>query len=292
VDQLLNLVIVGLAFGAVYALLSIGLVLIYRVSRVVNLAHGAIGVFATYVYWFVLIEGWGLPVGAAFALTLLVGATIGALMERFLIAPIRGDGQLVTLIMTIGALLLLTDATVQIWGSNNPSVPSIFSDRVLALGSTGVTVHQLGIASCVIALSAGLSFVLNRTRLGLAIEAIAHDTGAARVVGLPVGAIVTLVWAVGGATAALAGMLFIHLNALDPISLTFVLIAALVAAVVGSFTSFTRAVAGSLGLGVVFALAQGYVPMAGSANLFIFVLLLASLLLVGRHAQPEPAAEF
>lgn len=290
-SQLLNLVIVGLAFGAVYALLSIGLVLIYRVSRVVNLAHGAVGVFATYVYWFVFIDGWGMPVGAAFALTLLVGAVLGAAIERLLISPVRREGQLVTLIMTIGVLLLLTDATVQVWGSNSPSVPSIFSSRVIAIGATGVTVHQLGIAGSVIVLSLLLSYVLNRTRTGLAVEAIAQDPGAARVVGLPVSGIVTLVWAVGGATAALAGMLFANLNNLDPISLTFVLIASLVAAVIGGFTSFTRAVAASLALGVVFSLGQGYVAVAGSANLFVFLLLLVSLLALGRRteAAAEPA---
>lgn len=288
--QFLNLVVVGLAFGAVYALLSIGLVLIYRVSRVVNLAHGAVGVFATYVYWFVFIDGWGLPIGAAFGLTLVVGAVLGALLERLLIAPVRRDGQLVTLIMTIGALLLLTDATVQIWGPNSPSIPSIFSDRVIAIGTTGVTVHQVAIAGCVVVLSIALSYLLNRTRAGLAIEAIAEDPGAARVIGLPVPLIVTLVWAAGGATAALAGMLFIHLNTLDPISLTFVLIAALVATVLGNFTSFPRAVTASLGLGVVFSLGKGYVSTAGSANLFIFALLLAGLLVTGQRSQaPEPA---
>jgi branched-subunit amino acid ABC-type transport system permease component len=285
VSQLANLVVVGLAFGAVYALLSIGLVLIYRVSRVVNLAHGAVGVFSTYVYWYVFIDGWGLPVWLAFALTLLVGALLNAVVERLLISPVRPEGQLITLIMTIGVLLLLTDATVQIWGSNSPGIPSIFSSRVIAIGSTGVTVHQLGIAGSVILLSLLLSWVLNRTRAGLAVAAIAEDPGAARVVGLPVSRIVTLVWAAGGATAALAGMLFIHLNTLDPISLTFVLIAALVAAVIGGFTNFTRAVGASLGLGVVFSLGKGYVPVAGSANVFVFLLLLASLLLLGRRTE-------
>lgn len=292
-SQWLNLVIVGLAFGAVYALLSIGLVLIYRVSRVVNLAHGAVGVFATYVYHHVLLEALGLPVGVAFVLTLVVGAVLGALLERLLIDPVRGEGPLVTLIMTIGALLLLTDATVQLWGPNTPSIPSIFSDRVIGVASTGVTIHQLGTAGFVVALSLGLSYVLNRTRAGMAVEAIADDPGAARVVGLPVQRIVTAVWAVGGATAALAGMLFIHLVTLDPISLTFVLIASLVATVLGGFTSFGRAVAASLVLGVVFSLGQGYVTTAGSANVFVFVLLLAGLLVTGKQAQiPTQRAEF
>lgn len=281
--QVLNLVVVGLAFGAVYALLSIGLVLIYRVSRVVNLAHSGIGVFATYVFWFVFLEAWGLPVGVAFVLTLGVGAALGALVERVAVTPVRPDGPLVTLIMTIGVLLLLTDATVQLWGSNNPNIPSIFPNRTIGFGSTGVTVHQLGIAGFVVVLGTVLTVVLNRTRAGLAIKAIAADPGAARIVGLPVRRVVTLVWAAAGATAALAGMLFVHLNALDPISLTFVLVASLVATVVGGFVSLPRAVLASLVLGVVFALAQGLIATAGAANLFVFGLLLAALFATNRR---------
>lgn len=282
--QFFNLVIVGLAFGAVYALLSIGLVLIYRVSRVINLAHSGIGVFATYVFWFIFLDGWGLPVGLAFVLTLGVGAILGALVERFAVTPVRPDGPLVTLIMTIGVLLLLTDATLQIFGPDNPAIPSIFPDRVIELGATGVTIHQLGTMGFVVVLGALLTIVLNRTRTGLAIKAIATDPGAARIVGLPVPRIVTLVWAAAGATAALAGMLFVHLNALDPISLTFVLVAALVAAVVGEFVHVSRAVAASLVLGVVFSIAQGVIATAGAANLFVFGLLLAALLATNRRA--------
>lgn len=285
--QLVNLVIVGLAFGAVYALLSIGLVLIYRVSRVVNLAHSGIGIFSTYVFWFVFLEGWNLPVGLAFGLTLVVGGVLGALVERVAVTPVRGDGPLVTLIMTIGVLLLLTDSTVQIWGSNNPGIPSVFPNRTIELGSTGVTVHQLGIIGVVLILSTALTLVLNRTRAGLAIRAIAADPGAARIVGLPVGRVVTLVWAAAGATAALAGMLFVHLNALDPISLTFVLVASLVSTVVGGFVSFPRAVAASLLLGVVFSLAQGYISTAGAANVFVFGLLLVALLAQNRRAGAD-----
>src|SRR5712692_18280 len=101
-----NLVASGLVTGTVYALLSLGVLLNYRVSRVVNLAHGAQGVLATYVFHYVFIENWGLPVGIAFVLTLGVGAAIGAFLERALVGPARREGQLATLVVTVGALLL------------------------------------------------------------------------------------------------------------------------------------------------------------------------------------------
>lgn len=282
----------GLTNGTVYALLAIGVVVIYRISRVVNLAQGAMGVFTTFVFHYVFIKGWGLPVVLAFFLTLVVGGGLGAGVERAFISPVRRRGTLVTLTMTVGVLLLLTELTVQLWGPNQPPIASVFPDRSIEFGGTGVTVHQFATAGCVLVLGIGLYILLNRTRFGTAVEAIAEDPGAARIVGLPVAAITTATWAIGGSAAALAGMLYIHLNTLDQISLTFVLISSLVAAVLGGFNSLPVAVGGSLAVGVTFSLAQGYVKTAGFAELVVFIALLAILLLRPRQAVLESVPDF
>lgn len=292
--RFVNLVIAGLTIGAVYALVSLGVVVIYRISRVVNLAHGAIGIFATFVFHYEFNERLGLPVGVSFVLTLLVGAVLGVVVERLFVGPVRRDGILTTLVMTVGVLLILTELTIQFWGPNQPVIASIFSDRTIRLGGTGVTVHQLGTLAFVVVVGAVFYVVLNRTRYGRAIEAIAEDPGAARIVGLPVQVVTTSVWAIGGATAALAGMLYIHLNTLEQISLTFVLISSLVAAVVGGFNSLTLAVVGSLAVGVFFSLAQGYVSATGFADVIVFGALLAVLIAFRRHqvAALESVTEY
>lgn len=292
--RFVNLTIAGLTIGAVYALMSLGVVVIHRVSRVVNLAHGAVGVFSTFVFHYELNGRLGLPVGVSFALTLVVGAALGVGVERLFIGPVRRDGILATLVMTVGVLLVLLELTVQFWGPNQPVIDSIFSDRTLRFGVTGVTVHQVGTAMVVAALGAVLYAMLNRTRYGKAIEAVAEDPGAARIVGLPVRAITTSVWAIGGATAALAGMLYVHLNTLEQISLTFVLISSLAAAVLGGLNSLVMAVVGSLGLGVAFTLADGYVSTPGFGDLTVFVLLLVVLVAVRRDQGDalESAVEY
>ncbi len=281
--RFVNLIIAGLTIGAVYALVSLGVVVIYRVSRVVNLAHGAIGIFTTFVFHYEFNQRLGLPVGVSFVLTLVVGAGLGVVVERVFVGPVRRDGILTTLVMTVGVLLILTELTLQFWGPDQPVIDSVFPDRTIRLGGTGVTVHQLGTMAFVALLGAGFYVVLNRTRYGKAIQAIAEDPGAARIVGLPVQAVTTSVWAIGGATAALAGMLYIHLNTLEQISLTFVVISSLVAAVVGGFNNLTLAVMGSLGVGVSFSLAQGYVSAAGFADVIVFGALLAILIAFRRH---------
>jgi branched-subunit amino acid ABC-type transport system permease component len=103
---------------------------------------------------------------------------------------------------------------------------------------------------------------------------------------------VTATWAIGGATAALAGMLYIHLNSLDQISLTFVLISSLVAAVLGGFNSLPVAAGGSLAVGVIYSMAQGYVKTSGFSELVVFVALLAILLLQTNQSALEMVQEF
>lgn len=293
-SQLLNYVVAGLSIGAVYALMSIGVVVIYRISRVVNLAHGAMGIFATFVFHYELVGRLGLPVPVAFVAALGVGAALGVVVERALVGPVRKDGILATLVMTVGVLLVLTELTVQFWGPDQPVIGSVFSDRTIRFAGTGVTVHQLGTAVFVAALGAALYVLLNRTRYGKAIEAIALDPGAARIVGLPVRRITTVTWAIGGASAALAGMLYIHLNTLEQFSLTFVLISSLVAAVLGGFNSLPLAVAGSLAVGVAFSLAQGYLDDPGVGDLIVFAALLVVLVAFrsGKAVALDAASEF
>jgi branched-subunit amino acid ABC-type transport system permease component len=282
----------GLTNGTIFALVALGVVVIYRISRVVNLAQGSMGIFTTFVFHYVFIRNWGLPILVAFFLTLIVGAGVGVGVERCFIEPVRKRGTLISLMMTVGVLLLLSELTVQIWGPNTPVIKSIFPDTTIRFGGTGVTVHQFATAGCVLLLGVGLYVLLNRTRFGVAIEAIAEDPGAARIVGLPVRKIVTATWAIGGATAALAGMLYIHLNSLDQISLTFVLISSLVAAVLGGFNSLPIAAIGSLAVGVIYSMAQGYVKTGGFSELVVFVALLAILLLKTNQSALEVVQEF
>ena len=147
--QFVNLTIAGLTIGAVYALVSLGVVVIYRISRVVNLAHGAMGIFTTFVFHYEFNQRLGWPVGVSFVATLAVGALLGVVVERLFVGPVRPDGILTTLVMTVGVLLILTELTVQFWGPNQPVIASIFPDRTVRLAGTGVTIHQLGTIGCV-----------------------------------------------------------------------------------------------------------------------------------------------
>lgn len=291
-SRFLGYLITGLANGTIYALVALGVVITYRVSRVINLAQGATGVLAAFLFHYTLMGHFGMPVAIATVLAIAFGAALGAGVERFAVRPVRHRGALATLTVTTGVLLMFSELTVQIWGPDNPPIASVFSDRVIRIGNTGVTVHQLATAIAVLLLVVALYYLLARTWLGAGISAIAQDPGAARIVGLPVTGIVSLVWAIGGASAALAGLMYIHLNNLDQISLTFVLISSLVAAALGGFNSLPLAGLGGLAVGVIFSFSQGYTTVAGIGELLVFAALLVVLVARSGRPQLEVAAEF
>lgn len=291
-DKFLGALVTGLANGAIYALVALGVVVVYRVSRVVNLAQGAIGVFSAFVFHYVLMGDLGLPVAVATVGAIAVGAGLGAAVEVVAVRPVRQRGALATLMATTGALLLLTELTVQLWGPLNPTISSVFPDTLVRFGGTGVTIHQIGTAAVVLLLAAGLYLLLARSAFGTAVTAIAQDPGAARIIGLPVTRIVTATWALGGASAAVAGLAYIHLNSLDQISLTFVLISSLVAAVLGGFNSLPLAGGGGVAVGLIFSFGQAYQPAPGIGQLLVFLGLLAVLLLRADRPQSSVMAEF
>jgi branched-subunit amino acid ABC-type transport system permease component len=291
-SRLLGYLVIGLANGTIYALVAIGVVITYRISRVVNLAQGAIGVFSVFVFHYTLMGTLGLPVWVASLGALAVGAALGAGVERFTVRPVRSRGSLAKLTVSVAVLLLLSELTVQVWGPDNPTVASVFPDTPVRIGETGVTVHQLASAAAVVLLCTGLYLLLSRTSLGSGISAIAQDPGAARIIGLPVSRITAITWAIGGASAALAGLLYVHLNSLDQISLTFVLISSLVAAVLGGFDSLPLAGLGGLAVGLAFSLSSGYVDQAGAGEVVVFVALLAVLLSRSGKPQAELVSEF
>jgi branched-subunit amino acid ABC-type transport system permease component len=284
--------VTGLANGTIYALVAIGVVITYRVSRVINLAAGSIGILSAFLFHYTFMGDWGLNVAIATVLAIAVGGVLGASVERFAVRPVRTRGPLATLTVTTGVLLLFSELTVQIWGPDTPVIDSVFSDKVIDIGNTGVSVHQLAAAGMVVGLVLGLYFLLAKTWLGAGVTAIAQDPGAARIVGLPVNSIIALTWAIGGARAALAGLMFIHLNSHDQISLTFVLISSLVAAALGGFNSLPLAMVGGLSVGLIFSFSQGYISTPGIGELLVFVALLVVLVARAGKPQLEVVAEF
>lgn len=271
--------VIGIVLGGVYALAAVGLVLIYRVSGVLNFAHGAVAMFATFVAYEVSTvrgaPGW---VGALAAI--VVGAAVGFAIEWATIRPLAGRPALVKVVVTIGWLLVLQTAAGLIWGADSYHHPvRLVSRGGFHLSGTDVTVGYDQLATVVVALAFAVATaaLLRYTTLGNAMRAVADSPETARLWGINVNRVTAASWMAGSAMAAVAGVLITPLIAFDTYSLTVVVIYAFAAALIGRLSSLPLTVVGGFLLGLAQTYPRVFSSMAGTADLVTFALVLGTL---------------
>jgi branched-subunit amino acid ABC-type transport system permease component len=279
-------VVLGLVTGMGIGALALGLVVIYRASRVINLAQaevGAAGAAATAL----LVRDGHVPYGVAAVVGIAVAALAGTAIEGFVIRPLRSAPRAVVLIATLGVTQLLLAVTITVINSiagRDAGYPSPLT-ATLELGH-GVVLHgpDLLLLGVVPALAALLAGFLRWTSVGAAIRASSENRDAARLAGVPVGRLGTLVWGIAAALSAatalmlLAGKPLVGTESLGP----EVLLEALAACVLARFTSLPRALAGGVAIGVIGQLVFYNYPHGGERDLVIFAVILGTLLFQSR----------
>jgi branched-chain amino acid transport system permease protein len=255
-------VVDGLAAGSIYAAVALALVLIYRTTGIVNFAQGEMAMFSTFIAWG-LVQA-GLPLALAILATLAISFAGGLGIERTIIRPVEGANPLAMVIMTLGLLILLNSAAGWIWGFSNRSFPSLFGDGAVAIGSVRIDAESLGILGVMLAVI-GLTFLIfQRTRIGLAMRAVAMNPESARLAGIPPGRTLMFGWGLAALVGALAGTLIAPTLFLDVNFMGGVLIYSFAAATLGGLDSLVGALVGGWIIGVAETLAGFYVDPIGS----------------------------
>ena len=284
----------GLVIGNIYALLAVGLALIFGVANLINFAHGSVYTLGAYIGW-AAITFLHTPLPVTMAIAFFACALVGALIERVGLRPLQGRARIAPLLATIGISFVL-DQIVQLVFSPNPrAVPSDLPDWRITIG--GGTIGALDLLIAAVGLvSAGLLFVFLRfTRLGFAVRATAQDREAAQQMGVDVDAVNSVVFAIASALGGLSGLLVgMYYNHIDPGMSFQATLKGVVAQVIGGVGNVPGAIVGSLLLGLI----ESYgIALFGTTyrNLFAFVLLIGFLLWLpnglfgGRSALPtEP----
>ncbi|MFA5785987.1 MAG: ABC transporter permease [Actinomycetota bacterium] len=283
---IITLICAGLPVGAMYALQAMGIVLVYKTSRVFNFAQGAIGMTAAYVAH-ELGVAIGLPVWIAFFLALAFAGALGMVMERLTIRPVKGP--LPRTIVTLGWLLLLRGAVGWRFGEEAARAPlQLFSQTSFALPGTGVrmSIEQAAILGAALLIALGLGAYFRTSNFGTAMRAVADDVPAARLLGLKVDRINMVAWGLGSMMAGLAGILLSpSLGALTTTGLVVLTIQALAAALVGGLNSLPLTFAGGIGLGIAQKLVTNWWHPPGSADQAVaFAVVLGALLLRRQRA--------
>ncbi|HEV7865681.1 MAG TPA: ABC transporter permease [Acidimicrobiia bacterium] len=256
---LLPFIIVGITTGAVYALASMGLVLTYTTSGVFNFAHGAIGMFATFVFYQLRVEAhW--PTWLAVAIAVLVVAPLmGIVVDRVLLTRLQGASPATYVVVSLGLLVALQSAAVAIFGGETRQVAAIFPTRGFELSGVRVGYDQTIVVVIAVVAGLGLAAFFRRTHLGLATRAVVGDRDLTELVGTDARAVTTFSWVLGSAFAALSGVLFAPVVGLDAVLLTLLVLQAFGAAVVGGLRSLPRTNLGAYGIAIAAAVSTKYV---------------------------------
>jgi branched-chain amino acid transport system permease protein len=260
--EFLQQVVDGLAAGSIYGAVALSLVLIYRTTGIVNFAQGEMAMFSTFIAWG-LVEA-GLPLALAILATLALSFLGGLLIERAIIRPVEGANPLAMVIMTLGLLILLNSAAGWIWGFSNRSFPSLFGDDAVDVAGVRIDVEALGILGIMLAVIGLLFLVFQRTRIGLAMRAVAMNPESSRLSGIPVGRTLMFGWGLAALVGALAGALIAPRLFLDVNFMGGVLIYSFAAATLGGLDSPVGALVGGWIIGVAETLAGFYVDPIGS----------------------------
>jgi branched-chain amino acid transport system permease protein len=271
--QLMN----GIGSGAVYASIALALVLVFRTTGILNFAQGEMALYSTYLVWFFTQRS--VPVWIAILLSMVISFVGGAAIERILIRPVEQASPLVLVIVTIGMFLAINSIAQVQFGNDIKLLPRAYPNKTWLPGNVQISSDTLVLVGVLLVECLILYLILNRTRIGLAFRAVASNPESSRLVGVPVGRMLMLGWAMAAAIGALAGALVIAPVGLQGASMQEILVYSFAAAALGGFDSPLGAVVAGLIVGVAGTMTTQYLHVVHDIELVVpFGLILVVLL--------------
>jgi branched-chain amino acid transport system permease protein len=279
--------VIGLSLGGIFALAALGIVLIFRATGVLNFAHGAMGMFSTFVAWQVF-YGWDHPAwmpqwavtAAAIAVGLIFAVLLGLVLELAVFRWIRTREPVVKAVITIGILLALQSAASLIWKNNQYHLPIYIAPQSWTREVAGVPIgaNSVIIVVVTLGLAFGLAAFLKFTRLGRAMRAVSDDPVSASLWAVPVAKVGAVSWMLGSFIAAVAGILITPFINFDTTSLTLIIIDALAAALIGGLVSLPLTVLGGFVLGLLETYPTIWIQSLGFPRLIALLVIIAVLI--------------
>ena len=276
-DQLLQHLVNGLVLGGTYALLGIGLTLIFGLMNVVNFAHGEFYTLGAYVTFAALTLA-DLNFFAALGLAIVCGLVVGAVTEFLLVRPLRRESIDTVMLVMIGVWIAMQNSELLVWGGVAKSIPHPFSTTPLTLGGVSLAPLRLFVLVAALGLIVGAHLLIHRTRLGRAMRATFQDADTAALMGVRIRRIYTATFAIGSGLAAAAGALLGPVFIAYPSMGDLASLKAFSVVILGGLGNIAGATVGGLVLGVAEELGAGYVS-SGYRDAVGFVIIIAVLLL-------------
>jgi branched-chain amino acid transport system permease protein len=279
--------IAGVEGGLAYSLIGLSLVLIFRTAGVLNFAQGTLAGFAGFLaYWWTVDVGLPWLVGAAAAVLCLAAFAVG--MERVAVRPLLGSGFFPIVLVTIAVDAAAANVIERVFGTSALPFSAPISGTAFEISGMRISKWTVVIAVTAVLVLAAVNFIVNRTKVGMAMRAFADDPIAARLMGISHAAVSRTTWALSVSVGAIIGIVLAPVLFLEPGYMNATFIFGLTAATVGGFSSMNGAVAGGLLLGQVQSFSIRYAPQTATAALPMLLILVVLLLrpngLFARHA--------
>ena len=278
--NLLPFIASGVGLGAVYALSSVGLVILYRASGTLNFAFGAFGGIAACLSW--ELERDGLPEPAGWIVGVAVATGFAYLYGRVFAPRLAHRDRVVRAVATLGLALFLLGGMAWYWGVGVARRLVLPTDReFIVLFGVRLSATRLIALGISLAMVCGVGLVLRRTRIGLGMRALASDRNISAAIGVRVVQIDAFAWLVSGMFAGVAGILLANINRLDPALLTFLVIPAIAAAIFARLSSLPGACVGGMVAGMIEALLIAFPSVANFRSVGPYIAALLFLMVVG-----------
>ena len=292
-DIFLQQIINGLVLGSMYALVALGYTMVYGIINLINFAHGEVLMVGALTSWTVVVAladsglpGWALML-VSLVCAIVVCAALNFTIEKVAYRPLRNAPRLAPLITAMGMSLMLQTLAMIIWQPNPKPYPLLLPTDPVEVGGAVISVTQILILSVTAIVLAGLTWLVNRTKLGRAMRATAENPRVAALMGVRPDMVISATFVIGAALAALAGVMWAANYGTVQHSMGFLPgLKAFTAAVLGGIGNLAGAVVGALLLGLVEAIGAGYLgPLTGDvlgsqyADIFAFTALILVLTL-------------
>jgi branched-chain amino acid transport system permease protein len=286
-DQFLQHILNTLILGSTYALLGVGLTLIFGIMRVVNFTHGELYTFGAYmVFLFAMVLE--LNFFLALVLAALLGIALGAVIELTLLRPVRGASIDTTMLIMIGAWIMLQNTEQFVWSGIAKSINTPFPDEPLTIGPVSVSWVRVFVFVVAVLLIVGVHLLIHRTRLGKAMRATFQDHDTAALMGVNINHIYTATFALGSGLAATAGALLGPVFVVAPTMGNLAALKAFAIVIMGGLGNFKGATLGGFILAFVEEIGAGYIS-SGYRDAMGFLLIIIVLVFrpTGLFAQSE-----
>ena len=276
--------VLGLALGGVFAMSGVGLVVLYRATGVLNLAYGAIGAVGALIAWS-LIDGETVPELVAYLVCILFAGLATLLYGIVFGPPFAAREPLVKAMATLGFLLILLGTMQWVWGRDPHAITLPTSRWNYQLGDVRVSMTQIIGVVFPIVVTAGTAIYLRVTKVGTAMRALANDREISATLGVPVRRVEAAAWFGSGILCGISALLLSNLVGLDIVGLTFLVIAALAAALIGQLRSLWVTLIAGFVIGIVQSSLTAYSALSDYRTMTPFVLAIVALMGFARGRQ-------